>query len=236
MRLHKSTNPSTVLKLLICLTVIFSWSCNSTVKEVNTKKTEKESKKIKPPVILCFGNSLTEGYGLTSEESFPTILQQYIDSLKYNYQVINAGLSGETTTGGKGRLNWVLNKNVEIFILELGANDGLRGIPLKETEKNLQSLIDTVKTKNKAIKIILAGMQIPPNLGIKYTSDFKAIFPRLTKNNNINLIPFLLKNVAGKKALNQQDGIHPNAKGTKIVAKNVWETLEPLLKKNTSKE
>ena len=191
----------------------------------------------KKNIAVMVDQSITQGKKIDffDEQAFTTSIPAQL-ALKYNYQVINAGLSGETTTGGKGRLNWVLNKNVEIFILELGANDGLRGIPLKETEKNLQSLIDTVKTKNKEIKIILAGMQIPPNLGIEYTSDFKAIFPRLTKNNNINLIPFLLKNVAGNKALNQQDGIHPNAKGTKIVAKNVWETLEPLLKKNTSKE
>ena len=232
MNRYKSINPSTVFRLLTCLIFIFIWSCNNTIHEPTIKKTENEIKDPKRPVILCFGNSLTEGYGLSSESSFPSILQHYIDSLHYDYEVVNAGLSGETTTGGKGRLNWVLNKNVEIFILELGANDGLRGIPVTETEKNLQSIIDTIRRKNKAIKIVLAGMQIPPNLGQDYTNKFKEIFPRLSKNNNLYLIPFLLENVAGNQKLNQQDGIHPNIEGTKIVANNVWKILTPLLKEH----
>jgi acyl-CoA thioesterase-1 len=231
MKSYKSTNPSTVFRLLLCLIVISIWSCESPTKEPAPKKVSEIIKETKTPVILCFGNSLTEGYGLSSEESFPTILQQYIDSLNYNYQIVNAGLSGETTTGGKGRLNWVLKNNIEVFILELGANDGLRGIPITETEKNLQALIDTVRAKNEAIKIILAGMQIPPNMGQEYTEKFKEIFPRLKEKNNTYLIPFLLENVASYPELNQKDGIHPTAEGTKIVAKNVWKLLEPLLKK-----
>tara|TARA_B110000211_G_C14076457_1_gene552326 strand:+ start:2216 stop:2917 length:702 start_codon:yes stop_codon:yes gene_type:complete len=231
MKSYKSTNPSTVFRLLICLIVISVWSCDSQTKEPAPKKVVEVIEETKTPVILCFGNSLTEGYGLSSEESFPTILQHYIDSLDYHYQVVNAGLSGETTTGGKGRLDWVLKNNVVIFILELGANDGLRGIPLSETEQNLQSLIDTVRAKNKGIKILLAGMQIPPNMGQEYTENFKEIFPRLTEKNGTYLIPFLLENVASYPELNQKDGIHPTAEGTKIVAKNVWKVLEPLLNK-----
>jgi acyl-CoA thioesterase-1 len=231
MKSYKSTNPSTVFRLLLCLIVISIWSCDSQPKELAPKKVAQVVEETKTPVILCFGNSLTEGYGLPSEQSFPSILQHYIDSLNYNYLVVNAGLSGETTSGGKGRLSWVLKNNVEIFILELGANDGLRGIPIKETEQNLQSLIDTVKAKNEEIEIVLAGMQIPPNLGLKYTEDFKEIFPRLTKKNHTHLIPFLLQNVAGDPLLNQKDGIHPTAKGTIIVTDNVWSVVQPLLKK-----
>jgi acyl-CoA thioesterase-1 len=135
-------------------------------------------------------------------------------------------LSGETTAGGINRIDWVLNQEVEIFVLELGANDGLRGIPLDETRKNLQAIIDRVRSKNPETKIILAGMQIPPNLGQEYTSEFRNIFPELAKINKLRLIPFLLEDVAGNPELNQQDGIHPTAKGQKILAGNVWEVLE----------
>lgn len=140
-------------------------------------------------------------------------------------------MSGETTSGGLGRLNWVLKNKVDIFILELGANDGLRGIQLSETETNLQLIMDSVRSKDPSTEIVLAGMQIPPNLGQQYTSDFKEIFPRLAEKNKVTLIPFLLKNVAGIKELNQNDGVHPTAEGQKIVAQNVWEILQPLLKR-----
>ena len=144
---------------------------------------------------------------------------------------MNAGLSGETTASGKNRIDWVFKQEVEIFVLELGANDGLRGIPLEETRKNLQEIIDFVRSENPDTRIILAGMQIPPNMGPEYTSEFKEIFPDLSEKNEVELIPFLLKGVAGRPELNQDDGIHPTAEGQKIVAQNVWETLEPLLKK-----
>ena len=129
----------------------------------------------------------------------------------------------------KGRLGWVLKNKVDIFILELGANDGLRGIPIKETKRNLQSIIDTVQSKIPDVKIVLAGMQIPPNLGEKYTQEFKAIFPALAKDNSVHLITFLLQGVAGETELNQEDGIHPTAKGTKLVLENIWKVLVPFL-------
>jgi len=143
--------------------------------------------------------------------------------------VINAGLSGETTASGRNRLDWVLNQKADIFILELGANDGLRGIPLNETRLNLQAIIDAVKEKNQETVIILAGMQIPPNMGQEYTAEFKKIFPDLADKNKTLMIPFLLDNVAGIPDLNQEDGIHPTVEGQKIVAQNVWEVLEPVL-------
>ena len=182
-------------------------------------------------VIVFFGDSLTAGYGLETEEAFPAVIQHVIDSLNLNYTVINAGLSGETTASGRNRLDWVLNQKADVFILELGANDGLRGIPLNETRLNLQAIIDAVKEKNQETVIILAGMQIPPNMGQEYTSEFRKIFPELADKNKTLIIPFLLDHVAGIPNLNQEDGIHPTVEGQKIVAENVWEVLESVLTK-----
>ena len=181
--------------------------------------------------IVFFGDSLTAGYGLEDvNDAFPGIIQQKIDSLQLDYIVINSGISGETSAGGKNRINWVLNQKADIFVLELGANDGLRGVPLKETTQNLQVIIDAVLSKNSATKIIMVGMQIPPNMGQEYTTEFKTIFPVLAQKNKLPLIPFLLKDVGGIAELNQSDGIHPTLEGHKVLAKNVWEILEPILK------
>lgn len=181
-------------------------------------------------LILFFGNSLTAGMGLEQEEAFPALIQDKIDSLGLNYEVLNAGLSGETTAAGKNRISWVLNQDIDIFVLELGANDGLRGVPVEETKRNLQAIIDTVRKKNPETRILLTGMQIPPSLGREYTTEFREIFPELAEKNDIELVPFLLENVAGVSDLNQSDGIHPTAEGQRIVAENVWEELEPMLK------
>ena len=183
-------------------------------------------------LILFFGNSLTAGMGLDPEEAFPAVLQRKIDSLSLNYTVVNAGLSGETTASGKNRLNWVLNQKTDVFVLELGANDGLRGINLTETRQNLQAIIDMVRAKNSETIIILAGMQIPPNMGPDYTEAFRKIFPELAEKNKALLIPFLLRDVGGVPELNQEDGIHPTMAGHRIVARNVWEVLGPVLQNN----
>lgn len=196
----------------------------------NTETVESENdKKSDTKTILFFGNSLTAGYGLDTKESFPSLIQNRLDSLALNYTVVNAGLSGETTSGGKNRLNWVLNQKVDVFVLELGANDGLRGIPLSETRNNLQNIIDAVKEKNAETEIVLAGMQIPPNMGQEYTKEFRTIFPDLAEKNSIKLIPFLLEGVAGIPDLNLPDGIHPTAQGQKIVRENVWNVLKDVL-------
>ena len=183
-------------------------------------------------VILFFGNSITAGYQLDMNQAFPAIIQQKIDSLGLSYQVINAGLSGETTASGKNRIDWVLRTVPDIFILELGANDGLRGLPLKETPKNLQVIIDKVKLINPEVKIVITGMEVPPNLGEAYTHQFRNIFPTLAKNNAAVLIPFLLVDVAGRPSLNLPDGIHPTPEGHLLIAELVWETLFPLLELN----
>jgi len=179
--------------------------------------------------ILFFGTSLTAGYGLDPTEAFPALIQNRIDSLGLPYNVINGGLSGETSAAGKSRINWLLKQPVDIFVLELGANDGLRGLPLKQTTQNLQDIIDAVKAKYPDAKLVMAGMQMPPSMGAKYANQFKNIFPDLAKKNNMALIPFLLDKVGGVAKLNQDDGIHPTAEGDKILAENVWVVLKPLL-------
>lgn len=181
--------------------------------------------------IVFFGNSLTAAYQLSPEQGFPALIQQKIDALGLPYTCINAGVSGETTMDGVARIGWVLQQPVDVFVLELGANDALRGLPLKETKKNLQAIIDRVKGVNPQCTILLAGMLAPPNLGPEYTITFKEMFPNLAAKNSANLIPFLLEGVAADPKLNLEDGIHPNAEGHKIVAENVWKVLAPLLRK-----
>jgi acyl-CoA thioesterase-1 len=180
--------------------------------------------------ILFFGNSLTAGYGVEPTQAFPALIQQKIDSMHLPYKVINGGVSGETSADGNQRIDFVLKQEpVDVFVLELGANDGLRGIALSETRKNLQLIIDKVKAKYPDAKLVMAGMQIPPNMGQAYAADFKNIFPELAKKNNMTLIPFLLAGVGGEARLNQQDGIHPTAEGHQIVAGNVWKALKGVL-------
>ena len=183
----------------------------------------------KPKVILFYGDSLTAGYGLSTEEAFPAIVDKTLNQKGKAVKVINAGLSGETSAGGLSRLDWVLRQPIDIFVLELGANDGLRGLPLAETRKNLQAIIDHVKKKYPSVNIVVAGMLVPPNMGPDYTAEFQKLFPELAKKNNARLIPFLLQGVAGNDKLNNADGIHPNVEGHKIVANNVLKIVEPLL-------
>lgn len=180
--------------------------------------------------IIVFGDSLTAGYGLEDvNDAFPGIIQNKIEALELSYSIVNSGVSGETTSGGKNRIDWVLKDEPSIFILELGANDGLRGVPLNQTKENLQAIIDAVKKKYPNTKIVLAGMQLPPNMGQEYTTEFKNMFPVLAQKNDTYLIPFLLENVGGVAALNQTDGIHPTKEGHEILATNVWQVLKPLL-------
>lgn len=183
-----------------------------------------------PKVILFYGDSLTAGYGLSPEEAFPAKVEKKLNQKGTVCKVINAGLSGETSAGGLSRLDWVLRQPIDVFILELGANDGLRGLPLDQTQKNLQTIIDKVKGKYPNVKIVIAGMMVPPNMGNDYTTKFQKIFPALAKKNNATLIPFLLQDVAGDEKLNQADGIHPNVEGHNIVAENVFKVLQPLVK------
>lgn len=180
--------------------------------------------------IVFFGNSLTAGLGVQPKQSFPGVIQQKLNDAGYPYRVVNAGLSGETSAGGLARIDWVLKNNpVDIFVLELGANDGLRGLQIEQTKNNLARIIEKVRAKSPDAKIILAGMQMPPNLGQEYVERFRQIFEELANQYRISLIPFLLDGVGGQPKYNQADGIHPNVEGHKILAENVWEKLKPLL-------
>ena len=203
---------------------IFSVSCRENKTDKPKQQQEEEQKEVKKnKSMIFFGDSLTAGYGLDEPSlAFPGLIQAKLDSANLGYQVVNAGVSGETSSGGVERIDWILTKPVDVFILELGANDGLRGIPIEATTKNLQAIIDKVKAKNDKAKIILAGMQVPPNMGQRYSSGFRAMFSELATKNNIELIPFLLEGVGGESKLNQADGIHPTVEGHKIVAENVW--------------
>jgi acyl-CoA thioesterase-1 len=158
------------------------------------------------------------------------LVQAKIDAKGWNFKAINAGQSGDTTAGGLNRLNWLLKSRVDVLLLELGGNDGLRGLPAETSKKNLQAIVDSTKKKYPEAKIILAGMKVPPNMGADYAKQFNAIFPELANKNQAALIPFILEGVGGVRELNLADGIHPTAKGHEIVANNVWKVLEPLLR------
>ncbi|HEX8427407.1 arylesterase [Hymenobacter sp.] len=187
--------------------------------------------------IIFFGDSLTAGYQLPASAAFPTLLQQRTNSLGLAYKTFNYGVSGETSAGGRLRLASVLNRQpVDVFVLALGANDGLRGIPVRETTQNLQTIIDQVKLKYPKARIVLVGLEFPFDLGplgghqmARYAQEFKALFRALADQNNLPFVPFLLQGVLGRRELNLPDGVHPNAAGQKILADNVWTVLQPLL-------
>ncbi len=179
--------------------------------------------------IVFFGNSLTAAYNLSPEQGFPALIQEKIDSLGLSYICVNAGLSGETTADGVHRIDWVLQQPMDVFVLELGGNDALRGLPIEESVKNMQTIVEKVKAARPNCKIVIAGMLAPPNLGAAYTNAFKNLFSDLAKRNGALLVPFLLKDVGGIPALNLGDGIHPNIAGQKIVAETVWGVLRTAL-------
>ncbi|PSR11306.1 MAG: arylesterase [Bacteroidetes bacterium] len=225
---------SIVLLLLLC------WSCGqepqpaaaatskpaaaATVAVDSTKPARKKAR------IIFFGDSLTAGYGLDEQYSFPSLIQDKIDSLGLNYEVVNAGLSGETSAGGINRIDWVMEQPVDVFILELGGNDALRGFDLATTRTNLQGILDKVKAKYPTAQLIVAGMEAPPNMGSAYAREFRTIYQKLATDNHAALIPFLLADVGGIPTLNLADRIHPNEQGQVIVAGNVWRVLGEVLK------
>lgn len=180
--------------------------------------------------ILFFGDSLTAGYGLDDPAlAFPGLIQKKIDAEKLTYRAVNAGVSGETTAGGLRRIDWILRQKIDVFVLELGGNDGLRGLPPEQTQRNLQAIIDRVQAKNPTTKILLAGMMMPPSLGEDYTKAFRAIYPALAEKNHLTFMPFILEGVGGHPELNQADGIHPNPDGHRVIADALWKILRPLL-------
>ncbi|GAB3949439.1 arylesterase [Spirosoma harenae] len=231
----RKTAYSVISGLLLGLTV---WNCGQSDTKTGDKTrqnaTNVDSASAATPskkqLVLFYGNSLTAGYGVEPAQAFPALVGQKIDSAGLNYSIVNAGLSGETTAGGKSRISWVMRQPVAVFVLELGGNDGLRGLPLSATRQNLQSIMDTVRKKSPDATIVLAGMQIPPNMGTSYTKEFRELFKELADKNKAVLIPFLLEGVGGIPKLNQPDGIHPTPEGHKIVANTVWKVLQPILK------
>jgi len=183
------------------------------------------------PIIVAFGDSLTAGFGLIQDQAFTTLLQRKLDEKGYRYRVVNAGMSGDTSAGGVNRIDWALEENpVKFLILELGGNDGLRGLPVADMKKNLAEVIE--RAQARGVTVILAGMEAPPNMGEEYTSEFRQVYRDLAKKYKLTLIPFLLEGVAGNREMNQPDGIHPNVAGEKIMTENVWRELEPLLVNN----
>jgi acyl-CoA thioesterase I len=181
------------------------------------------------PRIVFLGDSLTAGYGLDVEESVPSLVQKHLDAEGYKYEVVNAGVSGDTSAGGLRRLEWSLDGDVRILVLELGANDGLRGLPVAEMKRNLKTIVQTAR--KRGIDVLLTGMESPPNYGAAYTSEFRRAFRDLAAEERIAFMPFYLYEVAGIPTLNIADGIHPNPAGARIVEANLWRSLKPLLEK-----
>lgn len=184
---------------------------------------------VEPKTILFYGDSITAGYGIGTELAFPQLIEDKLTADGYDVEVVNGGLSGETTAGGLTRIDWMLNRKYDIFILELGGNDGLRGLPVEETQRNLNDIISRVRAKNPETKIVVAGMMVPPNMGPEYSNEFKGVFEEVAKNNDAVLIPFLLEDVGGIQNLNQPDGIHPNTEGHRIIASNIYPVIKGLL-------
>ena len=180
--------------------------------------------------IVVLGDSITAGYGLDPQEAYPALLQKKIDAAGLPYTVTNAGVSGDTTAGGLRRVNWALGQGGDVLVVALGGNDGLRGISPKQTEENLSGIIDKAREKQPAVKVIIAGMQMPDNMGAEFTAQFKELFPKVAKEKNASLVPFLLEGVGGIESLNQADRIHPTPEGQEKVADNVWKVLEAVLK------
>ena len=181
----------------------------------------------KAPRIVFLGDSLTAGYGLDIEQSVPSLIQKELDQHGYRFEVVNAGVSGDTSAGGLRRLDWSLDGDVRILVIELGANDGLRGLPAAEMKKNLKAIVD--KAKMRGIAVLLTGMEAPPNWGQQYTAEFRRVFRDLAGDEHVALMPFYLYQVAGIANLNIADGMHPNPAGARIVEKNLWQSLKPLV-------
>jgi acyl-CoA thioesterase I len=179
--------------------------------------------------IVFLGDSLTAGYGVGQERAYPALIAQKIRAANLPYEVINAGVSGDTSADGLHRVDWLLQQKIDVLVIALGANDGLRGLPANVLETNLQAIIDKAKRKDQQMRIVIAGMQMPPNLGADYEAKFQRVFAAVAQKNNATLIPFLLADVGGRRDLNQADSIHPTEAGQKVIAETVWRTLRPLL-------
>lgn len=185
--------------------------------------------------VVVLGDSIAAGHGLEPEEAFPVLLQKKVEEAKLPFTVVNAGLSGDTTSGGLRRLDWLLRQRIDVLVVELGGNDGLRGVAPPVTETNLQAIVDRTKSKYPEAVVVIAGMKMPANMGADYRDQFERVFADVAKRNNLPLVPFVLEGVGGRADLNQADRIHPTAEGQRIIAENVWKVLKPLLEQMVSK-
>jgi len=225
--------------LKVVLMVFVIGSCTTATDSVQPISTQAESQSgVNEPAfaearktILFFGDSITAGFGIGEEEAFPALIQKKLDSLDLQWKAVNAGLSGETSAGGLRRIDWLLQQKIDILVLELGGNDGLRGVSPDQTRQNLAGIIEKIRATYPDCIIILAGMQIPPNLGQDYANAFAGVFADVAKSHDTYLIPFILDGVGGNPALNLPDGIHPTPRGHRKVAETVWEYIEPLVTK-----
>jgi acyl-CoA thioesterase-1 len=210
--------------------VIAGFACSAPAEDRRAPRDEATPADGAAPIVLFLGTSLTAGLGVGPEEAYPALVQQKIDSAGLGFRVVNAGVSGETSAGGLRRIDWLLRQPITVLVVELGANDALRGQDLDSTRANLQMIIDRTRAAWPNATIVIAGMQAPPNLGRRYTEGFRNIFPDIARRNRTALVPFLLEDVGGVSELNQADGIHPTAKGHEIMAATVWRVLGPVLK------
>jgi acyl-CoA thioesterase-1 len=223
----------------VCLFILLATSCGGSRKDIANTTAQETTAQASPsrtddarPKILFLGDSLTAGLGLVETQSYPGLLQTRIDENGLNFEVVNAGVSGDTSAGGLRRLDWALREDVRIVVVALGANDGLRGLSVREMKQNLGQIIETARAKN--IIVILAGMEAPPNYGAEYATAFRQAYLDLARQYRVPFVPFLLDKVAGQPALNQADGIHPNPQGAAVVADTVWKVLKPLLDQMSS--
>lgn len=222
-------------RVLLCASALAATSCaqpdaaSDRIPAADTQRAVQAAKPAGLPRIVFLGDSLTAGYGLARGQSVPSLIQARLNSAGYRYEVINAGVSGDTSAGGLTRLDWSLDGDIDVLVIELGANDGLRGLPVKELKRNLTEII--TRAKRRGITVILTGMEAPPNYGAAYTSEFRQVFRELAREQQVAFVPFYLEGVAGNPHLNISDGIHPNPAGARIVEQTIWRALEPVLEK-----
>jgi acyl-CoA thioesterase-1 len=218
--------------LLLALALV--WGCDTVPERApagsTTSAPSTDGRGRDAPRVLFLGTSLTAGMGLELDEAYPALVQRKIDAAGLRFRVVNAGVSGETSAGGLRRIDWLLREPVAVLVLELGANDGLRGLDPQQMRQNLEEIIARTRATNPDVEIVVAGMEAPTNLGRRYTGAFRRVFGELAQEQDATLIPFLLDGVAAVPQLNQADGIHPTAEGQAIVAENVWRVLEPVLR------
>jgi len=226
----------------VCLAIALTTLCVScgqpgdAVVEAQRASTPQPSKTqpiASAPRIVFLGDSLTAGYGLAKEQSVPSLVESHLRTEGYPYDVINAGVSGDTSAGGLSRLDWSLDGDVRILVLELGANDGLRGLPVENMKRNLAEVI--TRARARGIKVVLTGMEAPPNFGAAYTTEFRRVYRELATEHDVTFVPFYLEGVAGNPSLNIADGMHPNAEGARIIERAIWRALEPLLDKHAGR-